>query len=152
MSEITWAQAEQAENILELMELYHRQEGFTGHSRTRLRSVLETLFEQRNRGRVLVVHQEGEIVGYALVIRRPSFEWASDVVVLDEIFIRGKARDRGLGRRMIGFIEEYAASEGIPAITLEVNTRNVSAREFYRSVGFAKIDREIYARKVGGPR
>lgn len=152
MAEIGWAEPEHAERILELMEEYHRQEGLTGHSRARLRAVLEGLFEHRKRGRVLTLRLGEEIVGYALVVRRPSFEWASDVVVLDEIFIRGKARERGFGRRMIGFIEEYAASEGIPAITLEVNSRNVAAREFYRSVGFDKVDREMYARKVDGPR
>lgn len=152
MLELQWANPNDVEAILDLMEEYHRQEGLRGHARSRLKGVLEMLFEQRNRGRVAVAREAGELLGYALVVRRPSFEWASDLAVLDEIFVRGKARDRGLGRRMINFVEEYAASEGLPAITLQVASQNVAAMGFYRAVGFSKVDREIFARPVTGPR
>lgn len=138
--------------MLPLLQEYHRQEGLKKHSRERLQLVLEDLFDQPDRGRILLAEDGSEIVGYALVVRRPSFEWASEVAVLDEIFVKGKARERGLGRRMINFVEEYAASESLPAITLQVATKNVSAREFYRSVGFERVDREIYARTLAGPR
>jgi ribosomal protein S18 acetylase RimI-like enzyme len=152
MIELHWATPEHADAILDLMEEYHRQEGLRGHSRQRLRAVLEGLFEHRHRGRVVVARDDGEVLGYALVVRRPSFEWASDLAQLDEIFIRGKARDRGLGRRMITFVEEYAATEGLPAISLEVASQNVAAVGFYRAVGFSRVDREIFARPVAGPR
>lgn len=152
MAELRWASREDIDSILPLLEEYHQQEGFAGYSRERMGSVLHDLFALPNRGRIVVATEDGGLIGYALVIRRPSFEWASDVAVIDEIFVKGKARDRGLGRRIIGFVEEYAASEGLPKITLEVSNRNVSAREFYRSVGFTRIDREIYARVVAGPR
>jgi ribosomal protein S18 acetylase RimI-like enzyme len=150
--QLRWATPNDIEQVSALLEEYHRQEGLRGHSRDRIRTVLEDLFEMPNRGRVLVSEEEGEVVAYALVVRRPSFEWASDVAVIDEIFVKGKAREKGLGRRMINFVEEYAAIEGLPSITLEVSILNVSAREFYRSVGFNKVDREIYARNVSGPR
>ena len=71
---------------------------------------------------------------------------------MDEIFIKGKARERGMGRRMIAFCEEYAESEGLPAIRLEVSLHNVNAREFYRSVGFETVEREIYTRQISGTR
>ncbi len=149
---LEWGQPADKEAILKLIAEYHRQEGLRGFHPDAMGHVLEDLFEHKNRGRVLVARQDGGVIGYALVVRRPSFEWASDVAVLDEIFVQGRARERGLGRRMVGFIEEYAAAEGLPAIMLEVAHRNVAAREFYRAVGFDLIDREIYARKVAGPR
>lgn len=151
-TQLRWATPQDLETVSTLIEEYHRQEGLRGHSRDRIRSVLEDLFQQKNRGRVVLAEEDGEVIAYALVVRRPSFEWASDVAVLDEVFVKGKARERGLGRRVIAFVEEYAASEGLPNITLEVSMLNVSAREFYRSVGFQKVDREIYARSVSGPR
>src|SRR5262245_14433330 len=150
--QLRWATPNDIDQVSVLLEEYHRQEGLRGHSRERVRAVLEDLFEMPNRGRVLVAEEDGEIIAYALVVRRPSFEWASDVAVIDEIFVKGKAREKGVGRRMINFVEEYAATEGLPSITLEVSVLNVSAREFYRSVGFNKVDREIYARNVSGPR
>lgn len=152
MAELRWASFEDVDHILPLLEEYHRQEGLRGHTRDRMREVLEGLLEQPQQGRLLVAIEGAEVIGYALVIRRHSFEWASEVAVLDEIFVKGMARERGLGRRMISFVEDYAATEGLPSITLEVATKNVAAREFYRAVGFDKVDREIYARAVNGPR
>lgn len=150
--ELRWATPNDIEPVLEMLEDYHRQEGLRGHSRDRIRAVLEDLFEYPSRGRIALAEDDTGVIGYALVVRRPSFEWASDVAVIDEIFVKGKARERGVGRRMIAFVEQYAATEGLPNITLEVSMLNVSAREFYRSVGFNVVPREIYARTVSGPR
>lgn len=152
MTDLRWATPEDIEAISTLLEEYHRQEGLRGHTRERIHAVLEDLFEVKNRGRVVIATEGNDVIAYALVVRRPSFEYASDLAVIDEIFVEGRARERGIGRRMIAFVEEYAASEGLPAISLEVNAKNVAAREFYRAVGFTLIDREIYARVVSGPR
>ena len=96
--ELRWATAADTNAILDLLDEYHAQEGLTQHSRNKNRNLLEEVFETR-KGRILVAQEADEILGYALVIRRVSFEWASEVAVLDEIFIKGKARERGLGRR-----------------------------------------------------
>ena len=149
---LRWATSEDLEEILVLLEAYHHHENMKHHPRERLRGVLEDLFDSPRRGKILIAELEGEMVGYALLVRRYSFEYASEVAVLDEIFVRGRARERGLGRQMINYCEEYAASEGMPAMTLEVSMNNISAREFYRSVGFQRIDREIYARNISSAR
>lgn len=149
---LRWGTASDIDAVLPLLEEYHHQEGLRKHSRERIRQLLEDLFDGKGRGRLLLALLDGDVIGYALVVRRPSFEWASEVAVIDELFVKGKARGRGVGRRMISFVEDYAASEGLPSMTLEVATKNVAAREFYRSVGFSRVDREIYARNVSGPR
>ncbi|MCC7384717.1 MAG: GNAT family N-acetyltransferase [Deltaproteobacteria bacterium] len=149
---LRWGTAKDIADVLPLLEEYHHQGGLRKHSRERMRQLLEDLFDSQKRGRLLLAVDGQEVVGYALVVRRPSFEYGSEVAVIDEIFVRGKARGRGFGRRMIAFVEEYAASEGLSSITLEVSVQNVAAREFYRSVGFQRVDREIYARTLTGPR
>ena len=149
---LRWATAGDTDDVLDLLQAYHRQEGFGRASTPRLRALLEDLFESPSRGKIVLATVDDEAVGYALLVRRYSFEFASQLALLDEIFVKGKARERGLGRRMITFCEEYAASEGLPAIILEVPVRNVAAREFYRSVGFQRIDREIYMRQIRTPR
>lgn len=145
---LRWATSDDLEDILTLLEAYHRQENLRAHSRDLLRSILENLFESPKRGKILIAESDGEMVAYALLVRRLSLEWASDVAVLDEIFVKGRARGQGLGRQMIDFCEAYAGAEGLPAICLEVALNNVAAREFYHSVGFKRIDREIHARTI----
>jgi len=149
---LRWATNDDIEQILTLLEAYHLQENLRPHSRDLLRGVLDELFASPHRGRILIAEMDAEMVGYALLVRRFSFEWASEVAVLDEIFVKGRSRERGLGRRMINFCEDYAAAEGLPAISLEVSVNNISAREFYHSVGFSRVDREIYARSIKTPR
>lgn len=149
---LRWATRDDAEGILRLLGEYHRQEGLASYSGTRMRALLDEIFESPQRGKILVAEHHGELVGYALLVRRYSFEWAAEVAVLDEIFVQGKSRDHGIGRRMIAHCEDYAASEGLPAITLEVSHQNIAAREFYRSLGFERVEREIYKRAVQGPR
>lgn len=149
---LRWALATDLEGVLGLLEEYHRQEGLKRPPRERIRQLLEDVLERPARGKILLAEIDGDPVGYALVVRVPSFEWASEVARLDEIFVQGRARQGGIGRRMIGFIEEYAASQGLPSIMLEVSVHNVAAREFYRAVGFQRVEREIYARDVNGPR
>jgi GNAT superfamily N-acetyltransferase len=149
---LRWGTANDIDAVLPLLEEYHHQEGLRKHSRERIRLLLEDLFSGPGRGRLLLAVHDADMIGYALVVRRPSFEWASEVAVIDEIFVKGKSRGHGVGRRMIRFVEDWAASESLPAITLEVSAHNVTAREFYRSVGFQRMDREIYARTVSGPR
>ncbi len=149
---LRWATGDDLESILVLLEAYHQQENMKTHARNLLRGVLEDLFESPQRGKILIAEIDDEVIGYALLVRRFSFEWAAEVAILDEIFVKGRAREQGLGRRMINFCEDYAAAEGLPAISLDVPMTNVSAREFYRSVGFSRIDREIYARPIDSAR
>lgn len=149
---LRWAGRADIGAILDLLEAYHRQEGLRRPSRERLKGLLEDMLDNPTRSKILLAELGGEIVGYAVLVRRYSLEYASELAVIDEIFVAGKARERGLGRRMITYCEEYAASEGMPAITLEVSARNVNAEEFYRAVGFSRIDRHIYARDIRGPR
>ncbi len=54
MADLRWATLEDIEAVSTLLEEYHRQEGLRGHTRERIRSVLEDLFEVKNRGRVAI--------------------------------------------------------------------------------------------------
>jgi ribosomal-protein-alanine acetyltransferase len=46
---------------------------------------------------------------------------------------------RGLGRRLLGWLEESARVAGISAIHLEVRAGNAAGRRFYRALGFQEV-------------
>lgn len=48
---------------------------------------------------------------------------------------------RGIGRRMIEWLIESAATAGIAAVRLELRAGNAAARSFYRALGFSETAR-----------
>ena len=42
----------------------------------------------------------------------------------------------GIGRQLVGWLEESALTAGIATINLELRANNFAAREFYRALGF----------------
>jgi ribosomal-protein-alanine N-acetyltransferase len=44
----------------------------------------------------------------------------------------------GIGRQLMGWLEESALIAGIATINLELRANNFSARDFYRALGFAE--------------
>ena len=55
--QIRWATPADVDRVLDLLDEYHRQEGLRGHSRDRIRTVLEDLFEFPSKGRVVLAER-----------------------------------------------------------------------------------------------
>ena len=58
---------------------------------------------------------------------------------LNLLAVRPVWQRRGLGRRMLGWMEESARVAGISAIHLEVRASNAAGRRFYRALGFQEM-------------
>ena len=59
-----------------------------------------------------------------------------------------RMRRRGIASRVLGWLEETAATAGIGEIALEVRAKNAGARTFYREHGYN--EREYVPRYYGG--
>lgn len=83
--------------------------------------------------RYLVAEAGGRVLGYAGA-------W----IVLDEghvtnIALRPEARGRGLGRRLMAALMQYASNLGVSYMTLEVRRSNLIAQRLYVSLGFIEL-------------
>lgn len=67
-----------------------------------------------------------------------------DIIRVDDVFVRSRARGRGTGRRLMTGIAELAARGGMPA-RWEIEPANLRAQEFYRGLG-VNIRDKIVAR------
>lgn len=93
-----------------------------------------------NRGKILVVEQDGRAVGYSAVqfwdnseeVHEEPYEYAyiSDLVVLDVY------RGRGFGRALLHAAESYAKGQGIEILRIGVLAGNKSVRRMYERFGF----------------
>ena len=89
-------------------------------------------------GRLLVAEDEGEVVGFAGMLRHPHS------VEIEPIVIKPGMRGAGVGRALVErVVEEARAQEGVTQVYAQPAGRNRDAFGFFNSVG---LDVLAYAR------
>ena len=103
-----------------------------------------------NENQLYVARQDGETVGYALVLTR-HYNWPGvvdrKVLMLDELCVDEKFRHQGIGRRIMEDIMTLARERGCVHIQLGVYAQNDSAITFYENVGM-KVSSFAFQMKV----
>jgi [ribosomal protein S18]-alanine N-acetyltransferase len=82
---------------------------------------------------VLVGRSEGRIAAFA-IMRFGELHAHLNLLAVDP-----RHRRRGIGRRMMTWLEQTALVAGIGEIGLEVRASNAGARRFYRALGYQEM-------------
>lgn len=103
-----------------------------------VQATLQTLRNEPHRGLTVVLEVQGEVAGYAFLIRFWSNELGGEVVTIDELYVR--PADRGQGQATT-LLEELSGPESLwpspaVALSLEVTPDNHRARALYERLGF----------------
>ena len=106
-----------------------------GEVRSRLRELLE-----EPRARVLVAENGGEIVGVVSLWIKPDLAHGDTVIEVPMLVVAESERRSGIGKLLLTGAQEIAAEHGASLIELVATTGNVTAREFYSSLGFVEAD------------
>jgi ribosomal protein S18 acetylase RimI-like enzyme len=97
----------------------------------------------------LIAEQGGEPVGMSLFFYSFS-SWRGELgVYVQDLYVSGKVRGTGLGRRLIGETARLAKKRGATYLRLSVGKANTAAQAFYRSVGLALSDDECIYQALG---
>ena len=83
---------------------------------------------------VLVADRDGEPVGYVSAVRRLHLWSATDILGLDDLFVRQGYRDAGVGRLLMLELARLAAPEGL-LVRWEVAEDNLRAQQLYQRLG-----------------
>lgn len=98
-------------------------------------------------GACLLLAADGhEHLGYLLGFRHLTFYANGPVAWVEEIAVRGRSRNQGIGRALMDAFEQWAAAQGCALVALA--TRRAAA--FYRALGYEES--ATYFRKVPGGR
>jgi ribosomal protein S18 acetylase RimI-like enzyme len=84
---------------------------------------------------VLTARNDLRIVGFAIM------RYADDAAHLNLLAVDPALRRRGIGRRLVTWLEETALTAGTFDIGLELRAENEIARAFYRSLGYSETGR-----------
>jgi GNAT superfamily N-acetyltransferase len=105
------------------------------------RQALARLLEDRGLGQVFLAEREGDAIGYAVLTYGYDLEFGGMDGYLTDIFLIESERDRGIGRWLLGKIEEAAVAAGVRAIHLMVAPSNHRAHHVYYRAGFRALPR-----------
>jgi ribosomal protein S18 acetylase RimI-like enzyme len=103
------------------------------------RARLEELLE-KPRVRVLVAENEARIVGGVSFWIKPDLAHGDTVVEVPMLVVAEDHRRAGVGRLLMEEVRNIASDNDASQIELVATPGNVTAREFYRSLGFVETD------------
>jgi ribosomal protein S18 acetylase RimI-like enzyme len=91
---------------------------------------------------VFVAHERAQPAGHVALHR----DAATGAIVIDQLFVAPGHERRGVGRRLLGFAEGYAITEGAASLWIVVEESNWGARHFYGRAGFVPVEAELFER------
>jgi ribosomal protein S18 acetylase RimI-like enzyme len=104
-----------------------------------VRARLEELLDEPG-ARVLVAENEAGIVGGVSFWIKPDLAHGDTVVEVPMLVVAEDYRRTGVGRLLMEEVRNVASENGASQIELVATKSNVTAREFYRSLGFVEAD------------
>jgi GNAT superfamily N-acetyltransferase len=84
----------------------------------------------------VVVERDDAAVAFALLSPRASVWYAGQVAILDELYVVPGLRGRGIGGRLLAFVEEHLVASGFGCLEINVDGDDVDARRFYERHGY----------------
>lgn len=94
-------------------------------------------------GKCFVIKYNNEICGYTILIQFFSFEMSGNVLLLDELYIDSNFQGKGIGKKAMEFIKQFAQENNYKKIVLEVEPHNERAIHLYEKENFRKHKRDL---------
>ena len=104
-----------------------------------VRSRLEELLDEPG-ARVLVAENEVGLVGGVSFWIKPDLAHGDTVVEVPMLVVAEDHRRTGIGKLLMEEVRNVASDNGASQIELVATSANVTAREFYHSLGFVEAD------------
>ena len=141
------AKVENKDALVELMRQFNAFDGLP-FDRTKARAALGEILRDESLGRVFLIKEGEDLIGYAVLTLGFSLEFHGRDAFIDEIYLSEAFRGKGYGGRALEFLEEQCRELGVKALHLEVEGKNERAQRFYRESGFARQDSFLMTKRI----
>lgn len=126
-----------------LKELFSLEKEFVPNEALQIKA-LETIIKDEKVGHIIVCEIENEIVAMVNLLYSISTALGNRVVILEDMIVSSKCRDKNIGSKLLDFAKEFAKSQGIKRITLLTDNDNFKAHKFYEKNGFKKSSMIVF--------
>jgi ribosomal protein S18 acetylase RimI-like enzyme len=113
--------------------------------------VIEASFDPPNGCICRVARQrpDGPPCGVVLANVHWSLKFAGRALWIEELYVDPDVRRRGIGRRLVELILDYAEEHDFRGVDLEAYQGNTPASVLYRTMGFHRLGRERFYYRLG---
>jgi GNAT superfamily N-acetyltransferase len=137
-----FAQERDIERLLPLMRDFYAFERLP-FDENRQRRLVSLLVESPSLGRLIVIEQAEELLGYMVLGFGFSLEFHGRDCLIDEFYVMPEYRSKGIGRAAVQFAIAICREMRIGALHLEADYVNVRGHEFYKRLGFKDHERHL---------
>ncbi|MFY9222291.1 MAG: GNAT family N-acetyltransferase [Blastocatellia bacterium] len=134
-------------SIIVITEIYYKEDNYSFSSEKSAKT-LDLLINNPTWGKVWIIEEKEEILGYFIVTLGFSLEYGGRDAFLDEIYFLPAARGKGLGKTCVELAIEWCKTQDVKAIHLEVEQKRVAAIKLYEKIGFTLHDRLLMTRYI----
>ncbi|HZE87385.1 MAG TPA: GNAT family N-acetyltransferase [Methylomirabilota bacterium] len=85
---------------------------------------------------VFVAEDKGKLVGFATFSIRDVIRYPRPIAELDELFVSSEYRQKGLGKKLMQYVEEKARDLGCYRMFIESHYDHKAAHAFYEGLGY----------------
>lgn len=130
------------ETLLVMMREFYLHEDLS-LDEAKARRALDGILNNAAFGRVFLLRVGDAVAGYTVLTFGYSLEFHGRDAFVDELFVHEAFRGQGIGTQALEFLASVCVENGISALHLEVEHKNVIAQQTYRKFGFADHDRYL---------
>ncbi|MBD2204832.1 GNAT family N-acetyltransferase [Calothrix sp. FACHB-1219] len=141
----TLASISSIETLLKLMNEFYAHEHLSFDEQA-ARSALKLILNNNSYGQIYLIHQDKQIIGYLVVTFGFSIEYGGRDAFIDEFYIQQKYRGQGIGKQGLQLAEQICREQGVQALHLEVESKNIHAQTVYKKAGFVESDRYLLSK------
>jgi ribosomal protein S18 acetylase RimI-like enzyme len=131
--------------VLDMMREYYAYDHLKFDERS-AEKALKRLLADETLGRVWLILESNHPVGYFVVTFSYSLEFHGKSAFLDELHIGASHRGKGIGKRVLAYVHDYCAAQGVRALRLEVEHENTQTQDLYRKTGFKVHTRHLFTK------
>lgn len=142
------ADAADLDVLMKYMKEFHDFDHTEPFDKVAARSAMTYVVSNRSVGRVWLIQEAEEVVGYIVLTLGYRLEYRGQYAFLDELYVRENKRGEGIGTRAIEFLEKTCQQMEVRFLQLEVKRDNPAARALYERKGFEQQSRDVLVRKV----
>jgi GNAT superfamily N-acetyltransferase len=135
------------EEVVDLLAAQMREHDLP-HERARVKAGVLQALRPPTPSRLLVARRGLAVAGVALAHVLPSIEWGGRSLWIEELYVSPLHRQTGVARALMSELERLARDAGASGLDLETIPGHAPAEQLYAGLGFSRLPRQRWARKL----
>ncbi len=133
--------------LLGMMQRFYAIDGYP-FVREKKEQAVRQLFAEPLFGEIWMLEDEGKAIGYLVITTGFSLEYNGRDGWVDELFLEGNHRGKGLGKILLEHAIARAKALGLNFLHLQVERHNRAGRGLYEKLGFEVNGRDMMSKAV----